>query len=161
MNEKPKKARGREREDETAAAKLTLALLIPFSLRPEWLSLGISSLSWGHDERKERSEGKGEERWTEMIARAEEKLLISHFDGSKPQFLTCGSRFQPIEIVVASSFDETLVNVFLSDEATRMMNFLTNPDAVKIFRYIYPNVESIVKILHDFIYVTVVTHFVQ
>jgi len=58
-----------------------------------------------------------------MIARAKERFLISHFDGSKPQFLTCGSRFQPIEIVVASSFDETSVNVSLP-EATRMMNFL-------------------------------------
>jgi len=53
--------RRRKREDETAAAKLTLALLIPFSLRPGWLSLGISSLSWGHDERKERSERKEKE----------------------------------------------------------------------------------------------------
>jgi len=60
MNERPKKVRRRERE-ETAAAKLTLALLIPFSLRPGWLSLGISSLSWGHDERKERGERKKEE----------------------------------------------------------------------------------------------------
>jgi len=59
-----------------------------------------------------------------MIARAEERLLISHFDGSKSQFLTCGSRFQSIEIVVASSFDETSVNVSLSDEVTRMINFL-------------------------------------
>jgi len=59
-----------------------------------------------------------------MIARAEERLLISHFDGSKPQFLTCGSRFQPIEIVVDSFFDEISVNVSLSDEATRMINFL-------------------------------------